>query len=305
MNIESLCGCHVCGETSHTIKTCCHPDISIWWNNILREIQWSNDITSMLEDMHEINDFICFEIPFNLVTVISIQYAKAEITKEIYKNRAYYIKCILDAVSKEILDWHEMTEVDQINYLNNIYKSIRIDCKSTKIRAIQMPIIQSNENLFISPYPNMNMENVIDVTFTQDATESQIPETNYIQEIEENINITEVQGISITLVDTNTSLHNIECPICYETTEQKYVNKTNCDHEYCHGCFTTHLINKNNCPLCRGHILWVDVKSNEQIDNIRTTLQNRDMEIDNDSLPALISDSDFDSDYELYFDMAA
>jgi hypothetical protein len=152
MNLESLHTCYVCGEFGDTntpklpvtdlnpYKTCDNPEIAIWWNNILRQIEWSNDIDSMLEGMGEIDHFINYEIPFHLVSAISIQYSKADIIAEMN-----YKKCILDAVSKEIHDWYMMSEEDQSDYLNNLYKHSRIDCKSTNIRGIR------HENMFISP----------------------------------------------------------------------------------------------------------------------------------------------------------
>jgi hypothetical protein len=56
--------------------------------------------------------------------------------------------------------------------------------------------------------------------------------------------------------------HNGQCPICLETQPKKQMVLTNCQHSFCHPCFSEFLENAQGesrpvCPLCRTLIYQV------------------------------------------------
>ena len=42
-----------------------------------------------------------------------------------------------------------------------------------------------------------------------------------------------------------------ECPICYESTQQRGCSMTTCGHMFCTPCLIIHSRNSNSCPMCR------------------------------------------------------
>lgn len=70
-----------------------------------------------------------------------------------------------------------------------------------------------------------------------------------------------------------------ECPICYEAIECDKFTKTNCNHEFCYNCITTHLKSQMNicrpcCAMCRTEINKVEFKSHEQFNNFNNNIRN-------------------------------
>jgi len=63
----------------------------------------------------------------------------------------------------------------------------------------------------------------------------------------------------------------IECPICFESRTRMNINKTGCQHEFCHTCIVRHLTRNLACPLCRATIKTVEVKDVEQYDAVKNT----------------------------------
>jgi hypothetical protein len=49
------------------------------------------------------------------------------------------------------------------------------------------------------------------------------------------------------------------CPVCYEAFQEKKIIKTQCGHCFCFDCITKFTKHKNNCPMCRGAILQLNV----------------------------------------------
>jgi hypothetical protein len=67
--------------------------------------------------------------------------------------------------------------------------------------------------------------------------------------------------LSIDIIKTNLAKQPIDCPICLENTNNKIIQTTNCNHDFCRICMTKQLKNAvyrfitPNCPLCRNEIL--------------------------------------------------
>lgn len=45
---------------------------------------------------------------------------------------------------------------------------------------------------------------------------------------------------------------DLHCPICMEMIKDAFL--TMCGHNFCYGCISTHLNNKNDCPSCGHHL---------------------------------------------------
>jgi hypothetical protein len=91
----------------------------------------------------------------------------------------------------------------------------------------------------------------------------------------------------------------VECPICFEDTDFNEINRTKCNHDFCHSCLLLHMASKMTCPLCREHINHIQVKSHEQSDAIvetsRMYYQRLDSDSDYNDMPELIEDEDEDA----------
>ena len=58
--------------------------------------------------------------------------------------------------------------------------------------------------------------------------------------------------------EKKTHTNEDDCPICYESLKCKSIVVTECNHEYCNGCFSnlenSCTVGKVKCPLCRAEI---------------------------------------------------
>ena len=67
--------------------------------------------------------------------------------------------------------------------------------------------------------------------------------------------------LSIDIIKSNLAKEPIDCPICLENTNNKIIQTTNCNHNFCRVCMTKQLKNSvyrfvtPSCPLCRSEIL--------------------------------------------------
>ena len=97
---------------------------------------------------------------------------------------------------------------------------------------------------------------------------------------------------------------SVECPICFEDTDFNNINRTKCNHDFCHSCLLLHIASKMSCPLCREHINHIQVKSHEQsnaiVETSRMYYQRLDSDSDYDDMPELIEDEDAPIIYTYY-----
>jgi len=80
-------------------------------------------------------------------------------------------------------------------------------------------------------------------------------------------------------VDPAESIQEIECNICYETTDFKTICKFGCNHQFCVGCVCSLITSRNNnihkpinCPMCRSNITIVNCHDVEQLNTIKESL---------------------------------
>jgi hypothetical protein len=55
------------------------------------------------------------------------------------------------------------------------------------------------------------------------------------------------------------------CPVCYEGFQENKIIKTDCGHCFCFDCVTKFTKHKNNCPMCRGPILQLNMHMNNLV----------------------------------------
>jgi hypothetical protein len=67
----------------------------------------------------------------------------------------------------------------------------------------------------------------------------------------------------INLLYENFEINNLEleCCICIEKREEKYICKFNCNHKFCIDCIYKYISNmKSICPICRSQITDIYIK---------------------------------------------
>lgn len=63
-------------------------------------------------------------------------------------------------------------------------------------------------------------------------------------------------------IDFAIELDDLDCPICTETIENKYICRTKCGHLFCIRCIILSLNEKHRCPICRCNISMNEVLIN-------------------------------------------
>ena len=64
----------------------------------------------------------------------------------------------------------------------------------------------------------------------------------------------------------------IECSICFD--EEKTIldlDTTACKHSFCHSCIMNHLKRKADCPMCRASVKTLQVRRQENFDEVKET----------------------------------
>jgi len=64
----------------------------------------------------------------------------------------------------------------------------------------------------------------------------------------------------------------IECSICFD--EEKTIldlDTTACMHSFCHSCIMNHLKRKADCPMCRASVKTLQVRRQENFDEVKET----------------------------------
>lgn len=66
----------------------------------------------------------------------------------------------------------------------------------------------------------------------------------------------------------------IECSICFD--EEKILldlDTTACKHSFCHSCIMNHLKRKADCPMCRASVKTLQVRRQDNFDEIKETFR--------------------------------
>jgi hypothetical protein len=84
----------------------------------------------------------------------------------------------------------------------------------------------------------------------------------------------------------------IECSICFD--EEKTLldlDTTACMHSFCHSCIMKHLKRKVDCPMCRASVKTLQVRRQENFDEVNKTfgLITQSIEDENSQLPPFFS----------------
>jgi hypothetical protein len=246
--MNSLRYCLVCGLAPHSILECRDPQIRHTWNYLIRLIDLRLLVDEALENLDDVRSFLEIEAAVNLVPAIGVQYAESNINDSIEDH----ITHILNRVRFEVLFVNELSLEMRERYLQEQYPTIYRDVP-TVIREI--------------------LPQDIEVIPEERQEEPPLSENSMTVEI------------LVLFIDEPPP---VECPICLEYIAFNEINRTKCNHEFCHSCLLRHISTKMTCPLCRKYINGVQVKSQTQSSSI--------MEICDAYYRRL--DSDFDSDYD-------
>lgn len=84
----------------------------------------------------------------------------------------------------------------------------------------------------------------------------------------------------------------IECSICFD--EEKTLldlDTTACKHSFCHSCIMNHLKRKADCPMCRASVKTLQVRRQENFDEVNKTfgLITQSIEYENSELSLFFS----------------
>lgn len=213
------------------------------------------------------------------------------------------IKAIWDTIFRLA----DLESPEAIHNLDDVRSFLEIEVESRLLRAVGVQYAGSQENDSLDDHITHiidNIQNEIDVVYDMTLEMRNQYLCNQYPDIYQLIPPQEERqeeecGITIEIVLSFVpETKVIECPVCFEDTTFHSINKTKCQHEFCHSCLIRHMSTNMTCPLCRTYINHLQVKSVIQKDAIGEACslyyQQFDSSSDYDDLPDLI---DIDDEY--------